>query len=119
MKLRFVLRLLPCLLTVLTACDSEEDIDPVWGDWEGRANGCAARTEFEIDDDYKGDGRVVFDDCSVCQVNIDVDPEDDGEYQLEVDGVDCEGSLDLDCELDDDELECQDSTGMRSDFERG
>lgn len=101
----------------VSGCDEEPFVDPVWGEWEGRANGCAARTEFEVDDDYRGDGKVVFDDCSVCEVNLDI--EADGEdYELEVAGVSCQGTFDLDCEIDDDELECQDLEGNRYDFER-
>ncbi|MEM6292516.1 MAG: hypothetical protein AAGA54_14675 [Myxococcota bacterium] len=109
-----------CALTLLAvpACDDEPFVDPVWGEWEGRANGCPARTEFEVDDDYRGDGRLVFDDCSVCEVNLDIEPEDDGEYEFEVAGVTCQGALDFECEIDDDELECQDAVGNRFDFER-
>ncbi len=118
MTMRSSLLLAFSFVVALPACAEEPYVDPVWGDWEGRSNGCAARTEFEIDDDYRGDGRIVLEDCSVCQVNLDVEPEDDGEYELEVAGVDCQGTIDLDCEIDDDELECQDSVGTRYDFER-
>jgi hypothetical protein len=103
---------------LLPACGDEPFVDPVWGEWESRSNGCSARTAFDIGDDYRGDGRIVFGDCSVCQVNIDVDAQGDGEYELEVSGVDCEGTVDFDCELFDDELECEDAVGGRYDLER-
>ena len=106
------------LLFALPACDDEPYVDPVWGEWEGRSNGCSARTEFDIDDDYRGDGRLVLSDCTVCQVNIDVDADGEGEYELEIAGVDCQGTVDLECEVDDDELECQDEVGNRYDYER-
>jgi len=118
MTMRSTLLLAFSFLCALPACNDEPYIDPVWGEWEGRSNGCAARTEFEIDDDYRGDGRLVLDDCTVCDIDIDVDADGDGEYELEVAGVDCRGTIDLDCEVDDDELECQDAVGGRYDFER-
>ena len=90
----------------------------MWGDWEAGANGCNARTEFEIDDDYKGDGKVVLSDCTVCDANLEIDPDGDDEYEIEVNYVDCNGTEDLECELDDDELECQTDNGSRIDFER-
>lgn len=116
MKLR---NLLPALMLCLTAaCDTAADIDPVWGEWEARANGCPARTELVIDDDDRGDGRVVLDDCSVCQIDVEVKARGDERYQLQVDAVDCQGTLDLDCTLDDDELECQDPVGQRYELSR-
>jgi len=118
MTLRSSLFLLSSIVFALAACEEQPYVDPVWGEWEGRSNGCPARTEFEIDDDYRGDGRLVLDDCSVCQVNLDIDADGEGEYELEVAGVDCQGTIDLDCEVDDDELECQDEAGGRYDFER-
>ncbi len=116
--MRSTLLLAFSFLCVLPACEDEPYVDPVWGEWEARSNGCAARTEFDIDDDYRGDGRLVLNDCTVCDIDIDVDADGDGEYELEVAGVDCRGTIDLDCEIDDDELECQDSVGTRYDFER-
>jgi hypothetical protein len=105
-------------LTTTLGCDSEENIDPVWGSWEAEANGCNARTKFEIDDDYKGDGRYVTSDCTVCDVNLDIENRGDGDYEIEVNPVDCQGTLDLDCELDDTELECEDEVGNKIDFEQ-
>jgi hypothetical protein len=103
-----------CLSTV--GCDADAP-DPVVDEWTAPAANCNSRTQFEIDDDYKGDGRYVTASCTVCQVNIEVDPEGDGEYELRLDPVDCMGTLDLDCEIDDDELECEDQSGNRVDFE--
>jgi hypothetical protein len=99
------------------ACDSEPSADPVWGGWEARSQGCNARTQLEIGEDYDGEGRVVFDDCSVCEVRLDVAAVGGDAYELEVDGVSCEGTIDLDCTLTD-ELECEDSLGNRYYFER-
>lgn len=113
-KILLVLSAVASLSTV--GCDAEQP-DPVVGDWTAPAAGCNSRTEFEIDDDYKGDGRYVTANCTVCQVNIEIDAEGDGEYELRLDPVDCMGTLDLDCELDDDELECEDQGGTRVDFE--
>ncbi len=109
-------RTLLCALVLLaaSACDGQPFVDPVWGEWEGRSNGCPARTEFDVDDDYRGDGRIVFDDCSVCELNLEVEVEDDGDYDFEVAGVSCQGTLDFSCEIDDDELECQDAAGNRT-----
>lgn len=118
MTIRSTLLLAFSALVALPACADEPYVDPVWGDWEGNSNGCPARTEFEVDDDYRGDGRIVLQDCTVCEVNLDIEPEDDGEYEFEVAGVNCQGTIDLDCEIDDDELECEDSVGTRYDFER-
>lgn len=101
-----------------TACDEPAPVDPIWSDWETPAAGCDARTRIEIGDDYRGEGRVVFDDCSVCQVSLDVEALGDAEYEIEVDGVDCQGTIDLDCVLFDDELECEDAQGVRYDLER-
>lgn len=99
------------------ACDPEPTADPVWGSWEARSEGCNARTQLEIDEDYNGEGRVVFDDCSVCEVRLDVAAVGDDAYELEVDGVSCEGTIDLDCTLER-ELECEDAVGTRYYFER-
>lgn len=112
-------KLLIALLAVvaLPGCDEEPFVDAVWGEWEGSSNGCPARTEFEVDDDYRGDGQIVMDDCSVCEINLDIEV-DDEEYEFEVAGVNCQGTFDLDCEVDDDELECQDADGNRFDFDR-
>lgn len=118
MTMRSTLLLVFSVLVALPGCADEPYVDPVWGDWEGSSNGCPARTAFEIDDDYRGDGRVVLDDCSVCEVNLDIEAEGDGEYEIEVAGVNCQGTIDLDCEVDDEELECQDNVGIRYDFER-
>lgn len=113
--LMIILTAFACLTS--SGCD-EEFIDPAWGDWEARNGSCDANTQFEIDDDYRGDGRFVTSECKVCQVNLEIELVDDGEYEIEADAVDCSGSLDLDCELDDDELECEDRGGTRIDFER-
>ncbi len=86
MTMRSPLLLALSLLVTLPACADEPYVGPVWGDWEGRSNGCPARTEFEVDDDYRGDGRISLDDCTVCEVNLDIEPEDEGEYEVEVAG---------------------------------
>ncbi len=102
----------------LPGCDDPESVDPIWSEWTMPANGCEVRTLIEIGDDYRGEGRVVYDDCSVCRIELEVDPQGGNEYEIQVDGVDCQGTIDLDCELHDDELDCEDATGVRYDLER-
>ena len=116
MKKTIITTILAVLPLTTVGCEDEK-FDPIWGEWEAQANGCNVRTQFEVDDDYKGDGRYVTGDCTVCEVNLEVDPQGDGDYEIEVNPVDCQGTLDLDCNLDDDELECEDGMGGRIDFE--
>jgi hypothetical protein len=113
-----MLRRLFCLsLTAftLTACDAP---DPILGNWEGAASGCTAKDTLEIADEQGGEGKVVLADCSVCNVDVELDKDGD-EYDLELVGVgSCDGRLEYECEVQRDELECEDINGKRIEFER-
>lgn len=109
--------LVASIAATVPACGAGPEADPVWGAWEAPSAGCNARTVFEIDPDYNGEGRIVFDDCSVCEIRLDVAEIDAGEYEIEVDGVTCDGTLDLDCTLQG-ELACEDRDGARYYFRR-
>ena len=103
----------------------EGDTDPLVGDWRlvriddipfptsyTDDYGCSIRAslQVEVEDDLDGEGRWdYFDTCEgsdVVPVFFEVDPEGDGDYQIEV--REAGGFWFLDCELDGDELECFD-----------
>ncbi len=102
-------------LFVLSACQ-----DPIVGVWESEQaisfEGLSLGTiELEIEKDLRGEGSTSD---IACTFDIEVSAQGDDEYEIEAELGGC-GLLDTeyDCELDDDELEC-DLEGLIVDFER-
>ena len=80
--------------------------NPLVGKWESKEEvaPCGNNVEFEIEDnELMGDGDV-------CGCNFDVEAEDNGDDEYEIDLELCDGSKlsGVDCTLDGDELECED-----------
>jgi hypothetical protein len=96
------LMLLGCAIVALglTACTNG-----LVGKWESKEEiaPCALPIEFEIEDnELTGDGEV-------CGLSFDIEAEDkgDGEYEVDIDLSDGT-KLSNDCTLDGDEFECED-----------
>jgi hypothetical protein len=87
------------------------------GSWESREEiaPCNLAMEFEIEDgELTGDGDV-------CGCSFDVEAEDKGDDEYEIDFDLCDGrKVSVDCRLDDEELQCEDLLANGGDvtFER-
>jgi len=129
-------------LVVLSACQPEdEEPEPIIGDWQSteelECNGYGSysdRNKLEIDDDLEGEATIYAahwnsdeDDveCSVIEYEVEVEVDKKGkEYTLKLECdeendsmYDCSDlDFELECELDDDEMEC-DGDELFGDYE--
>lgn len=116
------LRPLLCAAAMTTAgCNSEAAPDPIIGAWESTERIGSELNEMEIEDDLEGEATLFFfigEGAFVAEFDVVVDPEGDGDYELD---YECQGDcreLDFtaDCEMRGDELECE-GDGLWSDYE--
>lgn len=108
--------------------------DPIVGSWEATdppdytCSGRPFEATMDIDDNLEGEGKmhVVLDSdtCGEFDFELEITDKGDGDYEFEVtlDGLTVDGSskIEVDCELDDDELECDaaDIGGLYSTWRR-
>jgi hypothetical protein len=99
--------------------------DPIVGDWEG-SNGCGD-AEFTIEDnELTGDGSFQVPDttgsCITCDFDVEFDDPEDGSYDgtVELSNCNCGGAtkLDVECDIDDDSLDCTLECVGDQDFDR-
>ena len=95
------------LISLATGCAD----DPIVGDWEG-ANEVVDVTVY-IDADLTGEGEIfIAEDGGIeCDLVVEITPRDDGEYKMKSEGRggdECDFSVSTRCELDGDELTCED-----------
>lgn len=98
----------PLALLLFAGCAS----DPIVGDWEGGNQ--EVTVELTISDDLTGDGEsfVEEDGGFVCLFDLEVESDGGDDYELEIEGKgECVFEARADCELDGDELVCDDVTG--------
>jgi hypothetical protein len=94
----------------LSGCDKP---DPLIGKWESRDRIAGERNELEIEDDLDGEALVFAypsggDTLYEFEFDVTVERTDDGEYDIDMECIGNCTELDftMECQLDDDELEC-------------
>lgn len=99
----------------LGACDSPEP-NPIIGSWVSADRVAGEYNELEIDSDLEGEATIHFyfaDEAYFADFDVVAEPQGGGEYELEFECQGGCGELDFDaeCELRNDELECEGDNG--------